>query len=148
MISNVRNGLYVLVAILATAGTPRANADIVTDLEAHWTFNDAGDQQADDTSGNGNHATLGANGDSGGDSADPVWVGHGVLGSALKFDGGQYLKTSPIIDIGNGQVTYAMLVMQTDSNDYQYLISNSDSFDGYFLRVGFDTAGKIRLYSE
>lgn len=150
MTGNVCKGLCVLVAVLTMAGTVSAAAvDITSALEGHWTFDDADDQQADDTSGEGNHATLGANGSGGSD--DPVWVDHGLLGSALRFDGGQYLKTSNIFDIGSGSVTYAMLVKQTDASGYQYLISNKDDFTDNFFRVGFggdDDAGKIRVYSE
>jgi hypothetical protein len=149
MIGKVPKGLCVLAAILAIAGTPRADADIVSALKTHWTFDDAGDQQASDTSGEGKHATLGNT--NGGDADDPHWVDHGLLGSAMKFDGGQYLKTPSIFDIGSGSVTYAVLAKQTDSSGYQYLISNNDDFVDNFFRVGFGEgtdAGKIRAYSE
>ncbi len=149
MIGKVPKGLCVLAAILAIAGAPRADADIISALKTHWTFDDAGDQQADDTSGEGKHATLGNT--NGADAADPHWVDHGLLGSAMKFDGGQYLKTPSIFDIGSGSVTYAVLAKQTDSSGYQYLISNKNDFADNFFRVGFGEgtdAGKIRAYSE
>ena len=149
MSGKLRSDLCVLAAILATAGTPRADADIVSALRTHWTFDDAGDQQANDTSGEGKHAILGST--NGVDADDPHWVDHGLLGSAIKLDGGQYLKTPSIFDIGSGSVTYSVLAKQIDSSGYQYLISNKDDFADNFFRVGFGEgtdAGKIRAYSE
>ncbi len=148
MAGNVHKGLCVLVAVLATAGMAPAAVDITYALEGHWTFDDAGDQLANDTSGNGKHATLGAGGGVGVD--DPTWVDHGLLGSALYFDGGDYLKTSNIFGIGAGAVTYAMLVKQTNADGYQYVISNKEEdYIKSFFRVGFNqNDGKIRVYSE
>lgn len=146
---NIRNGLCMLAVILMAAGMASADVDLTSDLEAYWTFDDADDQQADDSSDKGNHATLGADGSVGGD--DPVWVDNGQVGSALRFDGGQYLTTPNIFGICTGPVTYAMMVKQTDSSETQYLISNKGDFTGNFFRVGFGTSdnpGKIRVYSE
>ena len=153
-ITSLTKSLCVLTTILGIACVQRANADIASGLEAHWTFNDSGDQQANDTSGMGEHATLGADSAVGAD--DPVWVDNGPHGSALRFDGGQYLKTPPIFTIGTGPVTYAMMVKQTNSEGYQYLISNTDDYALGYFRVGFGDggndgngadAGKIRVYT-
>ncbi|PHS11806.1 MAG: hypothetical protein COA78_08945 [Blastopirellula sp.] len=57
----------------------------VSNLVAHWTFDDGSGQTLTDISGNGNDGTLGSTSGSG--SNDPTWTVDGTRGSVLTFDG-------------------------------------------------------------
>ncbi len=90
-----------------------ANADITSDLAAHWTFDDGGGTTALDSSGNGLDGTL---------QADPQWVA-GHLQGALQFDGVDDYVTAPHIPFDNQTFTIAMWVNPVLYIDQQIIFS-------------------------
>src|SRR5688572_30552056 len=77
---NMKTGLIVLAAWLTALLASSARADISTGLVAHWKFDETNGLAAADSSGKGNHATLGNFAES-----DPRWV-RGRTGGALWFN--------------------------------------------------------------
>ena len=138
------------ILLLILAGAPRwASGDITSNLKAYWTFDQAGEQTVLNlTHLDGYDAVLGLDTEVGPD--DPTWIDHGLLGSALSFDGADdYVSVPYIFDLGSSNVTFAAMVKQTEATGYQYFMSNKDDFDSNFIRLGFDTDnGKLRIYTE
>jgi hypothetical protein len=81
--SNTNQGIYIL----------DISDYAVVAKEAIWHFEDGAGQTATDSSGNDHHGRLGSS--PGSDSADPAWVEGWCGGTALEFDGNDY------VDIGN-----------------------------------------------
>jgi len=141
--------LCVLALGFGLAGSVQA-ADITSNLEAYWTFDDGSGQTANDSSGMGKHATLGA--DAGVGIDDPTWVVADWAawgGGALSFDGDAFLVTPPLFDIGTGDFSIAFFVQQTDMADWHYVLSNKADFTDNFVRIGFGQGdGRLRIYTE
>jgi len=77
-------------------------------------------------------------------------VHEGRVGKAYEFDGdGDYIKTPNLWDVGTGDISISVW-FKTDGaiTDWAYLVSNKDDFNNNFIRVGFDTSGHLRFYTE
>ncbi|HOI35861.1 MAG TPA: discoidin domain-containing protein [Bacillota bacterium] len=139
----------VLAFTIALAGWAQA-ADITSNLEGYWRFDEGSGQALNDLSGKGRHATLGD--DDGVGADDPTWAaGDWAVwgGSALYFLQSHRVMTPPLFDVGTGEVSFAFFVKQTEVTEWQYIIGNKGDFDNNHFRVGFQSGtGQLRVYSE
>ena len=144
-----RDSLFGILAFtIALAGWAQA-ADITSNLEGYWRFDEGSGQIVNDSSGKEKHAMLGD--DAGVDSCDPAWVAADWAawgGGALYFGGGGYVVTTPpLFDIGTGEVSVAFLVKQTDLTGWRYVFTVVPEMSGAnFFRIGFDqNAARLRI---
>jgi hypothetical protein len=89
-------------------------------------FDEGSGQLANDTSGNGNHATLGSSDVV--DTADPVWVA-GRSGSAMRFDGSNdrlKILDSPTLRL-NSSFTVEAWVLRASTTTEDCIASKGDS---------------------
>jgi hypothetical protein len=121
----MRKGHFIAaVAATLTLALPAvASADSYSfPLAGWWPMNDGSGQTVRDWSGHGNNGTLGAT--TAVESSDPTWIKGVFLGSALRFDGGDFVSipSSPILEPKN--ITLSAWVRATGSpGNFKYVVS-------------------------
>src|SRR5918997_1742853 len=67
-------------------------ASAASPLRGWWPMNERSGQTVRDWSGNGNHGTLGSS--AAADDNDPTWIRGVFFGSALRFDGNDFVSVA------------------------------------------------------
>jgi Concanavalin A-like lectin/glucanases superfamily len=80
--------VLIVLAILGCFAAPASAADVL----AHWAFDEGAGQQVADATPQRSDGRLGAS--DGADAADPAWISTDGGGSALSFDGSQYVAVA------------------------------------------------------
>jgi hypothetical protein len=80
--------VLMVLAILGCCAAPATASDTL----AHWRFDEGAGQQAADATTRANNGRLGAA--TAADAADPAWIAGHEGGSALSFNGGQYVAVA------------------------------------------------------
>ena len=125
------------------------------DLVGHWTFNDGSGLIADDSSGYSMTGNLMAA--TGGDL--PSWILDGIDGTALHFDGTDYVtipESGSAYDFGLSGFSLAAWVRYATLGAAEYMIVGKHSAgytNGYFLDVGHNwdpigNANRLDFFSD
>jgi hypothetical protein len=104
----VKGARYIALAatVITVAATPAAaSAADAFPLVGWWPMNEGSGQVVRDWSLNGNNGRLGET--SGADSHDPTWIRGVLLGSALRFDGDDYIRIPDSPSLEPQQITVA-----------------------------------------
>ena len=112
--------LLVLFIPLADIGQAYVGQGSNGATRGYWRFNDHGDQQADDTSGRGNHGTL---------VNDPTWTSSGKFGYALDFDSlDDYVEVpdSESLDI-TGALTIELWLKPSSLSSYKAMVTKGNA---------------------
>jgi concanavalin A-like lectin/glucanase superfamily protein len=86
--------VLIVLALLGCVAAPASASDVL----AHWAFDEGAGQVAADTTSQANDGRLGAT--VGNDAADPGWIAGADGGSALRFNGDQYVTVpdTPVLE--------------------------------------------------
>lgn len=139
----MRRRLLALGSLLLALGLPAAQAcaDITSNLNAYYTFDEGSGTSAADSSGNGNTGTI----------TDATWVSGKVGSGALSFDGANdwvEIASSASMNI-TGPITLAAWIKTTDSVNRTIVsgYKNSWPYSGYGLGMGLGTANRASYWS-
>ena len=90
-------------------------------LAGWWPMYEGSGQVVHDLSGNGNHGTLGAT--AGKDDSDPTWIKGLFFGSALRFDGNDFVRVPDSPKLEPQKLTVSLWVRGGSSpGTYRYII--------------------------
>jgi hypothetical protein len=107
-------------SLLAVPAGASASFDIK--LKAWWPLAEGRGQTVYDWSGHGNHGTLGST--RGADDNDPSWIRGIFWGSALRFDGNDFIKIDNSNDLEPAKFTVSLWTRAPQSpGPFSYLIS-------------------------
>jgi hypothetical protein len=86
--------ILIVLALLGCVAAPASASDVL----AHWAFDEGAGQVAVDDASSANNGRLGAT--TGADADDPGWIAGSNAGSALAFDGDQYVAVpdTPVLE--------------------------------------------------
>lgn len=111
-----------LVIVLAAIGWCAAPASAATTVDAHWRFDEGSGQIVADSGPGGLHGRLGSS--AGADAADPAWTAGHDGGSALAFEGGQYVTVPDSAALEPAHVTVDAWVRRSGSpGTWRYVLS-------------------------
>ncbi len=109
MVRDRRLGCLLAAAVTACALLAPATASARTSpLSGWWPMNEGKGQTIYDWSGNGNNGTLGST--SGTDDNDPSWIKGVFFGSALRFDGNDFVRIPDSSDLESQNLTVSAWV--------------------------------------
>ena len=109
----------VLAATLAVPAT--ASAGVLDSVSGWWPMYEGSGQTVRDLSGKGNHGTLGST--PGVDANDPTWIKGWLFGSALRFDGNDYVRIPNSPALESQQLTVSAWVRGTGSpGTWRYIV--------------------------
>lgn len=137
----------VLAATLALAAPSAASASSLSfPLVGWWPMNEGSGQTVKDWSGKGNHGFLGSTPQA--DANDPSWIRGVLLGSGLRFGGGQYVTVPASSSLEQQKLTVAAWVRgESSPGAHRYVVSKGslECLTGsYGLYTGAD--GGIAFY--
>ena len=142
------SAVFFLIGLLTYSTCFSVDADTV----ALWHFNEGSGQQIHDDTGNGHDSVLGS-GDQA-DNNDPDWTNEGYAGSALEFNGDQYVNipNDGSFDLEQGTIElWFKLKNPIQGNQATWIMmiskAESDDFNSY-LGFGDSPAGKLRYKME
>jgi hypothetical protein len=117
--------LAALTAASAFALPGAASADTFP-LKGWWPMNEGSGQLVRDWSGNRNNGQLGST--AGADANDPTWIRGVLLGSALRFDGNDYVRIPDSPSLAPQQLTVAAWFRGSSSpGQYRYIVSKGSA---------------------
>lgn len=133
-----------LAAGLAVPAT--ANAGVLDSVRGWWPMYEGSGQTVHDLSGRGNHGVLGST--AGVDDNDPSWIKGVLFGSALRFDGNDYVRIPADADLNTSQVTISAWVRATGTpGRYKYIVGKGAKecySSSYALETDYN--GGLRFY--
>jgi hypothetical protein len=143
----------VLAAGLAVPAT--ASAGVLDSVSGWWPMYEGSGQTVRDLSGKGNHGTLGST--PAADANDPTWIKGWLFGSALRFDGNDYVRIPDAPALESQKLTVSAWVRGTGSpGTYRYIVGKGakgcesssyglfTSYNGGMRFYVTDTAGVSR----
>ena len=108
-------------AIGALALPTTASAGTLDALAGWWPMYEGSGQVVHDVSGNGNHGTLGST--TGVDNNDPTWINGVWFGSALRFDGNDFVRIPDSPKLAPQNLTVSAWVRGAGSpGNYRYIV--------------------------
>jgi hypothetical protein len=111
-----------IVLVLASLGWCATPASATSNVVAHWSFDEGSGQLAADSGPNAANGRLGASG--GADTADPTWIGGHAGGSALSFDGDQFVAVADSAALETQHVAVDVWVRRSGSpGRWRYILS-------------------------
>src|SRR5438876_660217 len=114
-------GFAAPLAVAAVLAAPGAAPAADFPLQAFWPMNEGRGQVVHDFSGKGNNGILGDSPVA--DGHDPTWI-KGIFGSALRFDGGDFVTIPDSASLHPQQLTVSLWFRGSSSpGSYRYLIS-------------------------
>jgi Concanavalin A-like lectin/glucanases superfamily len=133
-----------LTAGLAVPAT--ANAGVFDSVAGWWPMYEGGGQTVHDLSGKGNNGTLGST--PGVDANDPTWIKGFLFGSALRFDGNDFVRIPQSTALEPKNLTVSAWVRSTGTpGTYRYIVGKGakdcDS-SSYGLFTSYN--GGLRFY--
>jgi hypothetical protein len=148
MVRDRRLGCLVAAALTTCALIVPATASARSSpLSGWWPMNEGKGQTIYDWSGNGNNGTLGST--SGADDNDPSWIKGVFLGSALRFDGNDFVRIPDSSDLESQNLTVSAWVRADGSpGQFKYVVAKGTSGDCQSASYGLYTAdnGGIAFY--
>jgi hypothetical protein len=110
------------IAVLGILWLGAGSAQAAPAVLAHWRFDEGAGQAAADASGHGNDGQLGAS--VAGDARDPRWIAGHDGGSALAFDGADYVSVADTAALEPAHVAVDAWVRRAGSpGAWRYLLS-------------------------
>src|SRR4051794_18330739 len=98
-----------------------ASAGVLDSVAAWWPMYEGSGQVVHDLSGHGNHGTLGST--AGVDDHDPSWIKGWLFGSALRFDGNDFVRIPDATELEPQKLTVSTWVRASQSpGTYRYVI--------------------------
>ncbi len=122
-----------------------ANAGVLDSVRGWWPMYEGSGQVVHDLSGKGNHGQLGST--TGADANDPTWIKGVLFGSALRFDGNDFVRIPDSPSLQPAQITVSAWVRGTASSGYRYVVgkgANGCSSGSYAIYQ--DYWGDLRFY--
>jgi hypothetical protein len=134
----------VLAAGLAVPAT--ASAGVLDSVSGWWPMYEGSGQTVHDLSGKGNHGTLGST--TGVDDNDPSWIKGWLFGSALRFDGNDFVRIPNAPQLNSANLTVSTWVRAGASpGNFRYILgkgANGCLSASYGLYTG--NTGGLRFY--
>jgi hypothetical protein len=123
-----------------------ANAGLLDSVSGWWPMYEGSGQVVHDLSGHGNNGQLGYL--PGADHDDPTWIRGVLFGSALRFDGDDFVRIPESSSLETKNVTVSAWVRNTASpGTFKYVISKgSQSCDGSSYALYTADNGGLRFY--
>ena len=139
--------LVVATALAAAFVAPAsASAGVLDSLSGWWPMYEGSGQTIHDLSGRGNHGQLGST--AGADANDPTWIRGFLFGSALRFDGNDFVRIPDSPALRTPQITVSAWVRASQSpGNYKYILgkgANECESSSYALYTG--ETGGLRFY--
>jgi Concanavalin A-like lectin/glucanases superfamily len=107
---------------------PAAASASSSPLSGWWPMNEGTGQTVRDWSGNGNNGTLGST--AGADDNDPSWIPGVFWGSALRFDGNDFVRIPSSSDLQSQNLTVSAWVRGSSSpGRFDYVVAKGASGD-------------------
>jgi hypothetical protein len=135
-----------VLAVGLTAVPATANAGVLDSVSGWWPMYEGSGQTVRDLSGKGNHGTLGST--PGVDANDPTWIKGWLFGSALRFDGNDYVRIPESSALATQNVTVSAWVRATGTpGRYKYIVGKGakDCYSSsYALETDYN--GGLRFY--
>jgi hypothetical protein len=140
-----------LAAGLAAPAT--ANAGVLDSVSGWWPMYEGSGQTVHDLSGHGNNGTLGST--PGADANDPTWIKTWLFGSALRFDGNDYVRIPGSSALSTTNLTVSTWARGTAPGAYSYIIGRGakgceagtyavyNNSQGDLQFYIYDTAGQV-----
>jgi concanavalin A-like lectin/glucanase superfamily protein len=117
-------GVAVLGAVAAAPAT--ASAGVLDSLAGWWPMYEGSGQVVHDLSGRGDHGTLGST--PGIDENDPTWIRGFLFGSALRFDGNDFVRIADAPALRPQQLTVSAWVRASASpGAYRHILGKGAS---------------------
>jgi hypothetical protein len=134
----------VLAAGLAVPAT--ASAGVLDSVSGWWPMYEGSGQTVRDLSGQGNHGTLGST--PGVDANDPTWIKGWLFGSALRFDGNDFVRIPDAPELKTQKLTVSAWVRGSGTpGTYRYIIgkgANGCQSSAYGLYTSYN--GGLNFY--
>lgn len=145
------------VGVLAAAfvAPASASAGVLDSLEGWWPMFEGSGQKVYDLSGHGLHGQLGST--PGVDANDPTWIRGFLFGSALRFDGNDFVRVPDSPALRSPQVTVSAWVRAGQTpGSYKYIVGKgadncvsssytlNTSYNGGLRFFIWDTEGRQR----
>jgi hypothetical protein len=134
----------VLAAGFAVPAT--ASAGILDSVSGWWPMYEGSGQTVHDLSGRGNNGTLGSTPSA--DDNDPTWIKGWLFGSALHFDGNDFVRIPNAPQLNSANLTVSTWVRSTGSpGNFRYIVGKGSSgclSASYGLYTG--ETGGLRFY--
>jgi hypothetical protein len=127
MVRYRRLGVLLAAALTACAlVAPAAASAWTSPLSGWWPMNEGKGQTVYDWSGNGNNGTLGST--SSADDNDPSWIKGVFFGSALRFDGNDFVRIPDSSNLESQNLTVSAWVRGTGSpGQFKYVMAKGTS---------------------
>jgi hypothetical protein len=133
-----------LAAGLAVPAT--ASAGVLDSVSGWWPMYEGSGQTVHDLSGKGNNGTLGST--PGVDANDPTWIRGFLFGSALRFDGNDFVRIPNSTALSSQNLTVSLWVRATQSpGTYRYVLgkgADNCASSSYGLYTAW--TGGLRFY--
>jgi hypothetical protein len=109
------------IAAAAFIAPASAHAGVFDSVAGWWPMYEGSGQVVHDLSGNGDNGTLGST--PGADANDPAWIRGLFFGSALRFDGNDFVRIPDSAKLSPQQLTVSLWVRGTGTpGTYRYII--------------------------
>jgi hypothetical protein len=136
--------LLAAAAIICALIVPATASARSSPLSGWWPMNEGRGQTIYDWSGNGNNGTLGST--SGTDENDPSWIKGVFLGSALRFDGNDFVRIPDSSDLESQNLTVSAWVRADGSpGQFKYVLAKGQSGGCITGSYGLFTGGNSGL---
>jgi hypothetical protein len=130
------------------AAPATANAGILDSVQGWWPMYEGSGQTIHDLSGKGNNGMLGST--PGADTNDPTWIKGILFGSALRFDGNDFVRIPTSgNELAPKNLTVSAWIRGTSGGQYNYIVSkgaNGCLTSSYAIYT--DYWGKLRFYIQ
>lgn len=103
------------------AAPASANAGVFDTVRGWWPMYEGSGQVVHDLSGHGNNGQLGST--AGADANDPTWIKGILFGSALRFDGNDYVRIPDSKSLEAQDLTVSAWIRGTSGGQYNYIVS-------------------------
>jgi hypothetical protein len=128
------------------AAPATASAGVLDSVSGWWPMYEGSGQTVHDLSGKGNNGTLGST--PGVDANDPTWIKGFLFGSALRFDGNDFVRIPESPALASPNVTVSLWVRATGTpGRYKYIVGKGakDCYSSsYALETDYN--GGLRFY--
>jgi hypothetical protein len=132
-------------AVGLAAAPATAQAGLLDSVQGWWPMYEGSGQTIHDLSGKGNNGVLGST--AGADDNDPTWIRGLLFGSALRFDGNDFVRIPSSNALAPQQLTVSAWIRGTAGGGYKYIISKgANGCQTASYAIYTDYWGALRFY--